>query len=166
MGTQTKFQAYPYSLRTVAASDFILCRWRNIMYITPPDNALTIENLHCHIVFQFDASISASEQKIERIGVTEGYNTNIDDYDDYARYFDVNLEADANRRIDYSIDLTPLLKKTNVGYREPGPAGVPNDSGTGFTMVDIIMPDTINAGNTGTMELWKLDGLFTTTGIR
>lgn len=173
MGSQTKLQAYPYSLKTVAASEDstslatgLICGNRFFMYMLPPKDALTIERLFCHFVFQFDASISSSDRVIKSIGIVdeiipfpEGAVSN------YQRRQDVNLQADANRRVDLSIDLTHLLNRENVGYEESG--FDPNPVTTGYTLVEILLSQNIpTLTATGVVELWKIDGLFTTIGIR
>lgn len=74
------------------------------------------------------------------------------------------MSADANRRVDLSIDLTHLLKHDNVSYEEDAFDDGPT---TGYTAVEILLADTLRETSTvGTIEIWKIDGLFTTTGIR
>ncbi len=165
MGGQNKLQAYPYSLKTVLASNQIACLNRFFMYMLPPKEALTIERLYCHFVFQFDAGVAAADRVVQSIGIVDQLvpfpstaNSN------YQRRQAVNLTADANRRVDLSIDLTHLLNHNNVAYEEDAFDDGPT---TGYTAVEILLADTLQStSTTGTIEIWKIDGLFTTTGIR
>jgi hypothetical protein len=166
MGSQNKRQPYPYSLKTIAASNYTsVCLNRFFMYMVPPKDALTIERLFCHFVFRFDSGISAADQKIVSVGIVdELVPSPITATSNYQRRQELNVSADANRRVDLSIDLTHLLKHDNVEYQE----SVLDDSpDTGYTAVEILLPSSLQSTLTvGVVELWKLDGLFTTTGIR
>ena len=76
----------------------------------------------------------------------------------------MSMQADSNRRVDLSIDLTHLLNHDNVAYEEDAFDDGPS---TGYTAVEILLSDNLRETQTvGTIEAWKIDGLFTTTGIR
>lgn len=167
MGGQNKLQPYPYSLKTVAADDAqSICLNRFFMYMTPPKEALTIERLFCHFVMTFDAGVAVADRKIVSVGICDEVRPFPMTADaNYQRRQDVNLSADANRVVDLSIDLTHLLKHDNVRYEEVG--FDPSDTDTGFTAVEILLPSNLSAtSNIGVLTLWKIDGLFTTDGIR
>lgn len=168
MGNQSKLQAYPYSLRTVSMKDTQICGYRFMYYMLPPKDALTIERLHTHFVMQFASGVASADRYIESVGIVDEIPLLINQTANYQRRQAVNLQADSNRRVDLSIDLTHLLKKDNVAFEEVGfdPA---DDSG--FTFVEILLSPNLNSSNAnylnvGDIELWKTDGLFTTTGIR
>jgi len=166
MGSQSKLQPYKYSLRTVAASETasgLVCLSRFYMYMQPPKDALTIERLFCHFVMQFDSGVAVADRKILSVGIVDELPPiTINTTSNYQRRQEVNLQADSDRRVDLSIDLTHLLKKDNVAYEEVGFDGGPDN---GFTAVEILLPSGVPQ-TTGVVELWKLDGLFTTIGIR
>lgn len=167
MGSQNKLQPYKYTMKTVAAgSSAGICRNRFMMYMIPPKDALTIERLYCHFVMTFDASVAAADRKIESIGIIDELRPfPITAVANYQRRQTVNLQADANRRVDLSIDLTHLLDHDNVGYEES--VFDPSAVDTGFTAVEILLPKNLQDTSTvGALVLWKIDGLFTTTGIR
>lgn len=168
MGSRSKLQAYPYSLRTVAAADFSMCGYRFMHYMLPPKDALTIERLYTHFVFQFDASIDVADQVIQSIGIVDEIPLLINGDANYQRRQELNIQADSNRRIDVSIDLSHLLKRDNVAYEEGG--FDPADD-TGFTFVEVLLSPNLDINHpsylsVGVAELWKIDGLFTTIGIR
>lgn len=169
MGSQNKLQSYPYSLKTVAAADrggnLTLCGYRSFMYMLPPKDALTIERLFCHFVFQFDSGVAAADRVIRSIGIVDELRPFPPDaVANYQRRQELNISADSNRRVDISVDLTHLLKHDNVAYEE---SGFDNGPDSGYTAVEVLMPDTISfSSTTGVIELWKIDGLFTTIGIR
>ena len=165
MGNQNKQQPYPYSLKTVLASQQAACLNRFFLYMLPPKDALTIERLFCHCVFLFDASVAAADRRIVSVGIVdELVPFPMSAISNYQRRQQVNQSADANRRVDLSIDLSHLLKNDNVSYQEDAFDDGPT---TGYTAVEILLPETLaNTSTVGDMEIWKLDGLFTTTGIR
>lgn len=165
MGSQNKLQPYPYSLKTVLAANQAACLNRFFLYMLPPKDALTIENLFCHFVFQFDSGVAAADRVVQSIGIVDQLVPfPITAASNYQRRQPVNMSADANRRVDLSIDLTHLLKHDNVSYEEDAFDDGPT---TGYTAVEILLSDNLRETSTvGTIEIWKLDGLFTTTGIR
>lgn len=165
MGNQNKLQPYPYSLKTVLAANQAGCLNRFFLYMLPPKDALTIERLFCHFVFQFDASVAAANRVVQSIGIVDQLVPfPITATSNYQRRQTVDMQADSNRRVDLSIDLTHLLKHDNVGYEEDAFDDGPT---TGYTAVEILLSDNLRETSTvGTIEIWKIDGLFTTTGIR
>ena len=168
MGSQNKLQPYPYSLKTAAIGTYSVCGRRIFMYLVPPKDALTIEKLYSHFVFQFSASISASDQVVQSIGIVDEIPLTDSTNATYQRRIDLNTQADSNRRVDIGIDLSHLLNPDNVAYEEGGFDPADDE---GFTFVEIRLSDNLDSNhpnylNTGTIELWKIDALFTTVGIR
>lgn len=165
MGNESKLQQFPYSLRTIAHSGQTFCGYQAALYIVPPQNALTIENLNTHFVMQFDSAIAAANRKIESIGIIDEWTLLATQTPNRTRRITINQSADANRRVDLNIDLTHLLKNTDINYRETVLGA--SDPTTGYTFVEILLPAALGVtANVGTIELWKIDGLYTTTGIR
>lgn len=168
MGSQNKQQPYPYSLKTGAIGTYSVCGRRIFMYLVPPKDALSIERLYSHFVFQFNASISASDRVVQSIGIVDEIPLSDILDANYQRRIDLNISADANRRVDIGIDLSHLLNRENVAYEEGGFDPADDE---GFTFVEIRLSDNLNISHpnyldTGTIELWKTDALFTTVGIR
>lgn len=165
MGNQNKLQPYPYSLKTVLAANQSGCLNRFFLYMLPPKDALTIERLFCHFVFQFDSSVAVASQVVQSIGIVDELTPfPITAASNYQRRQTVNMQADSNRRVDLSIDLTHLLNHDNVAYEETAFDDGPTD---GYTAVEILLSDAlVETSTVGVIELWKIDGLFTTTGIR
>lgn len=167
MGGQNKLQAYPYSLKTIGADgNQNICASRFLMYMLPPKDALTIERLFCHFVMTFDASVAVGNRIVESIGIVDELPPfPITGSANYQRRQTLNLAANSSRVVDIGMDLTHLLKHDNVRYEEA--VYDPSDITTGFTAVEIKLPDALSATTTiGVLTLWKVDGLFTTTGIR
>ncbi len=165
MGNQNKLQPYPYSLKTILAANQSACLNRFFLYMLPPKEALTIERLYCHFVFLFDSSVLAANRVVQSVGIVdELVPFPITAESNYQRRQTVNMSADANRRVDLSIDITHLLNHDNVAYEEDAFDDGPS---TGYTAVEILLSDNLRETQTvGTIEAWKIDGLFTTTGIR
>lgn len=165
MGSQNKLQPYPYSLKTILAANQAGCLNRFFLYMLPPKEALTIERLFCHFVFQFDSSVATANQVVQSIGIVDQLTPfPITATSNYQRRQTVNMQADSNRRVDISMDLTHLLDHDNVAYEEDAFDDGPT---TGYTAVEILLSDNLRETSTvGTIEIWKIDGLFTTTGIR
>lgn len=149
---------YEPSFKTIATAGVdTACGDRTAIYPIPPQDALTIERLFTHFVFTFDTSVSAGLRFIKDIGiidaVTESQAT-------YKKFKTLNLACDANRRVDITADLTNLLKSTNVLYSD-------DTSLTGFTFVMVRFDPSLSAQTlTGSIDLWKVDSLYTTDGIR
>lgn len=166
MGQGNKLQPYPYTLKTVAAINQSSCGYRFFMYMLPPKEALTIERLFCHFVMTFDNAIPVASRKLVSIGIVDElrpFPPNV--AANYQRRQTLNLQADGDRKVDVALDLTHLLKHDNVQYTES--AIDENPIETGYTAVEIMLPDTIDFSTSpGTIDLWKIDGLFTTIGIR
>ena len=165
MGSQNKQQPYPYSLKTILASNQSACLNRFFLYMLPPKDALTIERMYCHFVFQFDSSVAAANRVVQSIGIVDELTPfPITAESNYQRRQTVNMTADANRRVDLSMDITHLLNHDNVAYEENAFDDGPSN---GYTAVEILLSDNLRETSTvGTIEIWKIDGLFTTTGIR
>lgn len=164
MSRSTKLQDFTYSMKTVALSNYGICADKTAFYIVPPQNAINIKQLRTNFQFRFDSSINSSYRVLKRIGIISGVNfTNPEEEANYFRYLDLNLAADGNREVSVQIDLTSLLKQDNVNYNNNRFFFTDDD----YTMVYIKFPDELaNEANAGDALLWKIDALFTTTGIR
>lgn len=170
MSESAKHQPYKYSLKTVTfingSGSGIICSDGIIMYPIPPDNALTIENLRMKLYMQFESAIPSDLRVLKKVGIidTPVSPTFFPSLVNRLRTFDVNIQADVNRFIEYEVDLTALLKKDDIAYR-----GLFNDSSSpenGYTMVYIGFDESLRLeSNIGTVIQWKIDALFTTVGI-
>lgn len=159
----SKNHFYPFSLKIAAQANIAMCQDKAFLYLVPPQDALTIENMFCHLRFTFDAGISAPNRVVKYIGIANEVPLFINDDPSYLRKIDLNVAADGNRKVDIKLDLTSLLKKDNVRYREYFETPVTED----YTYVIIKLSDGCrDILNVGTIDLWKLDGLYTSKGIR
>lgn len=164
MSESSKHHVFPYSLKSIAFADKVWCGGKVLLYVLPPERALTIENLFVHFKATFDSGISGGNRVIKSISVVDMipplYNSNAGV--GYIRTLDLNIAADGDRKVDISVDISSLLKKDNVGYRE-----YMDDDLGGLTYVMIEPADALaGVSNIGTIDLWKLDAQFTTQGIR
>jgi hypothetical protein len=175
MSESTKKQPYTYTLKTATfiggdngfGGDYgYICSNGIIFYLVPPDGALTIENLWVHIFMEFDSSIAVGKRVLKKIGIidTDASPTLFPSLIDRLKVFDVNISADANRQIDKRIDLSALLKKDNIAYRNLFADSSTPDNG--YTMVYLGFDDSLaETSIIGKVKLWKTDALFTTIGI-
>jgi len=156
----TKNQFYKYSMRTALSQQF-WCTGVILMRLQEPDNALSLENLWMHFRHVFDSGVASGNRKITRVGVVDlqpglpffdpaalaaGYPAGTTP--GYHRYIDTNYVADVNRVVDFKLDLSSLIDKSN-------PAN---------NLVYVQAPDTLNS-NQGTIYIWKQDGIYTTNEI-
>lgn len=163
MSKSTKSQFYRQTLRT-AGSEGQICTSRVYLYPVPPQDALTIEGLFMHLRFVFDSSITTADQVLESIGISDTrpflYNqdpTNL-------KKMVLNLAADGNRRIDIKLDLTHLLTKENVAFT---PLLSADYTTGGLTLIQLKLPNRLqDTLAVATIELWKVDALYTTREIR
>ena len=158
-----RIQPYKYSLKTAGYKTAYPCSNVNFLYLVPPEDAITIENLRTHISFRFNSTIPSANQYIRSIGIVDTI-PGIAPYT-YRRMITVNKQADANRVVDLDIEISKLLKKDNVFYWNGS-----GDYPVGATFICLEFDIEINNypvyGYIGEFFLWKADGLFTTKGIR
>lgn len=164
MSKTTKSQFYRYSMRSVCATDVQFCTKRIMMELYPPDEALSIENLFCHIRITFDNTLPTADKVLHRIGIISDYTTYSEqDQASYFRYLDIDRVA-IDDVIDMRIDLTSLLNKENVGTI--GDAGVFTDGTATIVFLEGANAFSTSDNNVGTINIWKLDGTYTTQKIR
>lgn len=164
MSDSSKHHVYPYTIRSVAMANKLWCGGKVLLYVLPPEKSLTIENLYVHFRATFDSGVASGNRLVKSISVIDKIpasylnNNGVNWY----RTQELNIAADGDRKVDIKLDLTHLLKKDNVGYREYFDA----DAG-GLTYV-MIEPDDdlLGVSNIGTIDLWKVDAQFTTSGIQ
>ena len=163
MSQSTKVHFYDHTLRSAAATGLSLCRDKAYFYLVAPKNAQTIENMYLHLKITFDAGVAAPNRVLQYIGVGNEYPLDIaDDPSGYFNKLDLNLAADAvTRKIDLRLNITPLLKKENAGWRDRFNAE------PDLTYIIIKTADANRDVTTvASVELCKVDALYTTTGIR
>lgn len=164
MSQSTKLQFYRYTLRTVAVAEQASCTDKIYLYPVPPENALSIEQLFMHFRFLFDSGVTSNNRKIKKIGIANQRPTAIGRQPTTLKTIDGDWAADANRRVDTKLDLTDLLIKENIAWTPLLGADYDNGDQT-FVYVEFA-EDLRSNSNTGTIELWKVDTLLTTTEIR
>lgn len=164
MSRSTKEQFYKYSLKTVAVAEQQGCTDKIYLYPVPPENALSIEECFVHFIFQFESDIPSHLQVLNEIGIANQRPILITDDPTDLRVITLDQAADGNRRIDIKIDLTTLLTPTNVGWTPE--FGADYDDGD-QTFIYLKFPKDLRLEvNTGTIELWKVDSVYTTNEIR
>lgn len=165
MSESTKQHFYLQTARSIALVNRSWCGGKVLLYCIPPEKAISVENVYIHFKATFDVSVASGNRVIKRISIVDkkplAFNSNADL--SYYRYMDLNIAADANRKVDIKLDLTHLLKKDNAKYRE----FFDDDSAGGFTYVMVEPADALlGVINIGTIDLWKIDSQFTTQGTR
>lgn len=152
-------------MRTVCATGVTFCTRRIMMELFPPEDALSIENLFCHLRMTFNSGLSSSDKVLKRIGILSDYTTYTEQNQaNYFRYLDVNIAAVGNI-IDTKIDLSSLLNSENIG--DIGSAGVFTDGSATIVYLETAnSSDSTNDTDAGTINVWKLDGTYTTQKIR
>lgn len=172
MSETTKKQPYKYTSKNVSFSmpyqsgSSVICGGGAELYIVPPKDALTIENLTSRIVVQFDASVPVANRVLKRFGITIGTGGGAWWNNDRSRLIEVNIPADANRVIDVTFDLTPFLKKSAVNYRNQLLTLSELDYDCMYITAEFV--DDIMAGTNvnGAIRIWKAEALYTTVGIQ
>lgn len=163
MSQSQKVHIYPYTFRSACLTAIPMCQDKIIMYLVPPENGLSIEQLYCHLKMTFDSGVAAGDRVVRWIGIYNEIPLFVQDEPAEQNRIDLNIAADVNRKVDIRVDLSSILTRDHVAYRDYF-----TDPETGdFTYVVIKLDDDLRGNNTvGTIDLWKLDGLFTTLGIR
>lgn len=151
MGGQTRHQEYRYQYKTISLQNARDCGNGGTLNFNLPSNALKIKNLWAHIRIVFHASEPVGNQKISGIG------QKLWPYDGaQPKMKPLALVADGNRRIDFTADLTQILTSldlTDAAYYSQG-----------FVGIGIQHPNTLT--QIATIEIWKMDLVYTTQGIR
>jgi hypothetical protein len=162
MSEGTKNQFYKYSMRTVV-NQMVFCRGVVLMRVQQPDDALTMENLLTRFRMRFDSATAAGAfRTIKRVGVIDSVpglaffgpapdDPNFAPSPTYHRYLDLNIAADADRYVDFRLDLSSLIDKAH-----------PEENWV-YVMIDDV---DYTSSLTGDIKLWKMDAIYTTSGIR
>jgi hypothetical protein len=110
--------------------------------------------------------VAVGDRVVESIGIANQRPFFFDDEPAIYKKIVLNQAADADRRVDIKVDLTDLLVdlKTNVGWTPV--FGADYDDGD-QTFIYVKLPHSLhNTLVVGTIELWKVDSLYTTREIR
>lgn len=164
----SKIQEYKYSLKTQAytSPDSVgLCGDVTLFYLLPPQDAIEIKYLRTHLKLRFDSGIASGDRKIQRIGILSKFDSD-PSIADHFRYLDVNITADVNREVELDMNLTSLLKPTNTRYNSDIFLQGVDDN---YTYVYLRLgngDNLINEPTVGDILLWKVDGMYTTTGVK
>lgn len=163
MRESTRNHQYPYTFRSAVLAGVTQCFDKVILYIVPPEDALQIEGLYVHFRMTFDSAVPSGDRVVRSIGICNEVPLTLADDPALLRVVQLNQAADINRKVDIRVDLTHLLVKGNVRHRDYF-----TDPGTGDLTYVIVQLDTDlrSTANVGTIDLWKIDALFTTKGIR
>lgn len=165
MSSSSKVHVYPYSMRVAALSitTFFVCQNRLVFFLQPVEGALTIENLYIHLKMTFNTTIATGNRVVKAIAIGDSMPIDTTSFPSYYRALTLNVAADpTTRKVDIRLDLTTLLKKTNVGSMN----GDGTLTGTGTWVLLELADALIGSGSIATLDLWKMDGLYTTKGTR
>lgn len=151
MGGITREQEYRYQFKTIALKNATSCGYGGTVNFNLPTNFLEIKNLWAHVSIVFHASEPTGNQKILGIG-PKTFSSNLLDQ---PLMKPLNLTADGNRRIDFTADLTEIL--LNIAITDPAAFK------QGYFDIGILHP---LLAQLATIEIWKMDLVYTTQGIR
>lgn len=159
MSIGTKSQFYQHTLKLAGLFGNSLCSNRAWLYIRPPEDALSIESLYCRLRITFDSAIPVADRVLNTVGVCSRNSRSAT----YSRELTINQAADGNRVVEVTIDLTSLLRRTDVHFENDFGDYTTDD----FTMVFFTLPANLQNNLTvGIIDVWKLDAMFTTKEIR
>lgn len=163
MSKSTKVHYYDHTLRTATMANAALCNQAMYFYPVPPKEAITIERLELYFKMTLDASVPAPQRVLEWIGIANERPLFYKDLPSELRKIDLNLVADANRVVEGRFNLTPLLTKDHVGYRE----NFSDATGDDYTYIVFMLgPAFQELTAAGIMNICKTDAVYTTKGIR
>lgn len=146
---ETRQQDYPYSFKNVAAINLSMCNRKLYFRLFPPQELLRHKGLHTTVILVFDASVASAARVVRSIGIGNEVPLFVENNPSTYKKITLNKVADVNRRVEISIDLTPLV--------------IPNADNWVVLELDSSL---LNVSNLGTIKLWKIDELYTATGIR
>lgn len=151
MGGTTRHQEYKYQYKNISLQNATSCGYGGTVSFNLPANTLGIKNVWAHVRIRFHASEPSGNQKILGIGP----KTFSSDLLNQPLMKQLNLTADGNRRIDFTADLTEIIKNISI-----------EDAAffqQGYFEIGILHPLLTQLA---TIEIWKIDLAYTTQGIR
>ena len=151
MGAITREQEYRYQFKTIALQQATTCGYGGTVSFNLPVGFLEAKNLWAHVRVQFDAAEPVDNRKILGIGPKQ-FSA---DMLNQPLMKPLNLTADVNRRIDFTADLTEIIKNIQIAQ--------PAFFYQGSFDIGIIHPLLVNLAK---VEIWKIDLIYTTQGIR
>ncbi len=163
MSKSTKIHHYDHTLRTATMVNQYLCNQAMYFYPVPPKEAITIENLNLYFKMTIDAAVPAPQRVLQWIGIANERPYSYKDQPARLKKIDVNMLADANRVIEGRLNLSSLLTKTDIGYREYFDDAL---DGNYTYVVFMLGPAFQELSAGGIMNICKTDAIYTTKGIR
>lgn len=168
MSVNNKRVTFPYAIKTIAVNSvssgllpysLLTAYPQQLVYgaemallIYPPLFTYKPQGLFMHLIYQFGSEVAVADQIITRIYCRDTSSYKIGPSgSSIENYMDVNLQADVNRKINVSLDLSSIMtgKQTNV------------------VALRFHANNTFIAGRvTDNLILWKLDLVYQTIGIR
>lgn len=164
----SKHQEYTYSAQSVhtdGASSVI--PEEAGFWVQPPENTISQERLFVDIVIQFHSSLPLADCKVIGMGIVPSASYITNQIEENRRMIDVELFADANRRLYIKKNLSALLVKSRVSR------DITDDD---HNIPIIVFPPEATAYNVYDPTLgfnitvppnilwWKNDSLYTTVG--
>lgn len=166
MSNSTKSQFYHYTLCTVGVVEQQMCTDKAYLYPVPPEDAMTVESVFVHFRMVFDSAIQTHHQVVESIGIANQRPLFQTTEPTIHRKVELNAAADGARRVDIKVDLTHLLEGIKENAAWTPLFGADYDDGD-QTFIYLKLPAALRGTlNVGTIELWKVDTLYTTREIR
>lgn len=159
-GGITRHQEAKYQYRSVAVARSIFCGYGPILGVSVPDDLLELKNVAIHASIVFDVSVASGNRKLHWIGGRYTLNPYPDQTasSEQAAMIHILQSADANRRVDVTIDISHLIPEltidTNPTFDQPS-----------FEVSMVTDPTGANSV-TGVLEIWKVDLIYTTKGIQ
>lgn len=159
MNSRTRNQEYKYQYKTIAIANAFFCGSGPTLNIAIPDNLLDIKAIYMHAVLRFDVAVPSGNRKILWVGgkYPQSLSGIPNPTAGNMRY--VNVSADPTTRIaDLKVDITDLkdglLSATPPIFDQPTiELNLITDMDGGFDVQ-------------GDVILWKIDFVYTTTGIQ
>ena len=169
MGSSSRKQVYPFQYKSNSVTTAAICGGNpatagpnypraTILGVSVPDNILRMTSLWVHLVITFDSREAIANQAISAFSVgnvTQGYVNGV-----YTTTLPTNGNVKTNvvsngNVIDFSINLQSLLPYI---YYFPSTA-----NSSAYFELTFISPSLVYLA---TINLWKVDMIYTTLGIR
>lgn len=157
---RTRHQEYKYQYKTIAVTNAAFCGNGPRLRMSVPDDMLDVKALYMHAVLQFNSGVTSGNRVVHWIGGI--YEQGLDGipHPTDETMMHVNKQADLTTRIvDVKADLTQF--KDSVSFEDAFSFDQPDIE------VNILTSLSGDAGAvTGTVILWKVDLIYTTSGIQ
>lgn len=158
MSELTRNQEYTFQYKTVNVRDSFFGGHQPKLSVALPKNLLAIKNLYCHLMMTYDIAVPVGQRKLNWIGGNPQYTGGTIPNAAQPNMKYLGAVADVTtRKIDVKVDLSDIVSKLSINSLFGQPQ----------LEINLLQEDPSGLFNvTGSLQLWKVDLIYTTQATR